>query len=151
MADYTFPSYLVVRESRYSRSEGQRFIASQPSAGPYFVQIVSDDVPVYFDFEIVAKNQADALAFRSWLISDNFAVLSGATFTMQLWTEYGLTVQTASFADGGTPQLVSTIGNIFIYSCRISLNREVGGSPLLTESSKTIETQSGIILEAEKG
>jgi hypothetical protein len=151
MINYTFPDYLIVRADGYQWREESRFITSQPAAGSYYSQIVSDDVPVFIEFEIVAQSQPEALAFRSWLISDNFAVLSGAPFNMPIWTEYGLNMEVVSFTPDGLPRLSQAIRGVYIYSARVLLNKSAGANPLATESDINIETQSGADLEVETG
>jgi hypothetical protein len=151
MINYTFPDYLIVRADGYQWREESRFITSQPAAGRYFSQVVSDDVPVFIEFEIVAHSQPEAQAFRSWLIADDFAVLSGAPFNMPIWTEYGLNIEVVSFAPDGLPRLSQSIRGVYIYSARVLLNRAVNGDPLATENNSSIETQSGAVLEVEKG
>ena len=152
MADYTFPDYIVIKEDGFSREEGSRFATSQPAAGPYFAQLITDDVPMYFNLDLLAKTHADALNFRQWLTQNNYDILSGAQFNIRLWTEYGYTTQVASFMPEATPQLTKTIRNLFFYSARIvvqSMSR--GGEAILAETTEIIETEAGPIVVTEGG
>lgn len=152
MADYTFPDYIVIKEDGFSRSEGVRFTASAPASGPYYSQIISDDVPMIFNLELVAKTHADALNFRQWLIQNNYDIMTGAQFNIRLWTEYGYTTQVASFMPDAMPQLTQTIRNLFFYSARIvvqSMSR--GGEAILAETTEIIETEAGPIVITEEG
>ena len=79
-----FPSFLRGPvQANYSRNDGARFQASQPASGAYFSQIISDDVPSYFDVQFVFERDF-ASAFRAWLRQNSFEILTGAQFTIPL-------------------------------------------------------------------
>lgn len=152
MAAYDFPAVASILESGYAREEGARFTASAPAAGPYYTQIISDDVAAFHPLTIVIKSVADATAFREWLNADNCAVLTGALFNIDLWSELGLLSQEAAFTPDGIPQLTSTVRNIFYYSARIVVNRPLGPSVLITaEDGDFLSTEAGDNLATERG
>jgi hypothetical protein len=147
MAAYDFPAVASILESDYSRQEGSRFTSSAPAAGPYYTQIISDDVPTFYPLTIVLKSVADAEAFRDWLNADDYAVLTGALFNVDLWSEFGLLSQEAAFTPDGIPQLTSTVRNIYYYSARIVVSRPSGLSYLITtEDGEFLTTESGDLL-----
>ena len=117
---YTFPDYLNTPEQNtFRREESARFIANQPAAGQYYAQIVSDDAPAYFNVSFLYDADS-ALAFRAWLRQDNFAIMNGAEFEIDIYVEGGYTTQTASFTPDGVPQLTGVTGGDFMrYSARI--------------------------------
>lgn len=144
---YVYPSYLPKPlQSAYTSDESSRFITSQPSAGPYFYQIVSDDAPTVFNLRwAIPLNQAQV--FRSWLNQNNFDILNGAQFEIDLPTENGIVTQVASFVPGEIPQRAGESGKVLFYSAQILVRKvidptegfedlilgvaEMGGSALL--------------------
>ena len=147
MANYTLPDEIRLRvlDSGFNRDMSSRFITSQPSAGPYFAQIVQDDAPVYFSVQWTLHKQ-NAFNFMLWLRNDNGAVLNGAQFNAQIWTEAGFVNQVCSFTPDGIPQLTSIRGLTYSYNARIMvrrLNLASGLAFLATELSDPIITEQG--------
>ena len=147
MADYTLPDEIRLRvlDSGFSRDMSSRFIISQPAAGPYFAQIVQDDAPVYFNVQWTLGRQ-HAFNFMLWLRNDNGAVLNGAQFNAQIWTEAGFANQACSFTPDGIPQLTSIRGMTYNYNARIMvrrLNLASGLAFLTTEIEQPILTEQG--------
>ena len=144
---YVFPAYLPrPLQASYTTDESARFQISQPGGGAYFSQIVSDDAPTYFNLRW-AFPLAQAQVFRAWLRQDNFAILNGAQFEIDLPTEDGIITQTASFLPDGIPQRSGEQGHVLFYDARVMVRKlnepslggedlilgvaEMGGSPLL--------------------
>jgi len=144
---YVYPTFLPKPlQSGYSRDESSRFQISQPSAGAYFSQIVSDDAPSFFNLRFVMP-LAQAQVFRAWLRQDNFAILNGAQFEIDLPTEDGVITQVASFLPDGIPQHTGEAGKVLFYDARVMVRKlnepslggeelilgvaALGGSPLL--------------------
>lgn len=118
-----FPSFLRGPvQANYSRNDGARFQASQPASGAYFAQIISDDVPSYFDVQFVFERQF-AQAFRAWLRQNSFEILTGAQFEIDLSIEDGLSTQVGSFTPDGIPQCTGENANVITYSARIVVPR----------------------------
>ena len=118
-----FPSFLRGPvQANYSRNDGARFQASQPASGAYFAQIISDDVPSYFDVQFVFKREF-AQAFRAWLRLNSFEILTGAQFEIELSTEDGLSTQVGSFTPDGIPQYTGENASVITYSARIVVPR----------------------------
>ena len=118
-----FPSFLRGPvQANYSRNDGARFQASQPASGAYFAQIISDDVPSYFDVQFVFEREF-AQAFRAWLRQNSFEILNGAQFTIQLAIEDGVSTQTGSFTPDGIPQYTGENANVITYLARIVVPR----------------------------
>lgn len=147
MAQYTMPNSIALKilDSGFSREMSSRFQISQPASGPYFVQILQDDAPVFFNVQWTLTRQ-QAFEFMLWLRNDTAAVLNGAQFNAQLWTESGFTNQVCSFTPDGLPQLSSIAGNTMSYAARIMVRRLnlTSGLPFLaTELDQPILTESG--------
>ena len=118
-----FPSFIRGPvEAGFSRQETPRFDTSQPASGAYFSEIVSDDAPMYFSVNFVLTRE-EALYFRAWLRQNNFEILNGAQFEIELSTEGGLTTQVASFTPSGIPQLSSESGRVVNYTGEIMVQR----------------------------
>ena len=118
-----FPSFIRGPvEAGFSRQETPRFDTSQPASGAYFSEIVSDDAPMYFSVNFVLTRE-EALYFRAWLRQNNFEILNGAQFEIELSTEEGITTQVASFTPSGIPQLSSESGRIVNYTGEILVQR----------------------------
>lgn len=118
-----FPSFIRGPvEAGFSRQETPRFDTSQPASGAYYAEIVSDDAPMYFSVNFVLTRE-EALYFRAWLRQNNFEILTGAQFEIELSTEDGLTTQIASFTPSGIPQLSSESGRIVNYTGEILVQR----------------------------
>ena len=118
-----FPSFIRGPvEAGFSRQETPRFDTSQPASGAYFSEIVSDDAPMYFSVNFVLTRE-EALYFRAWLRQNNFEILTGAQFEIELSTEDGLTTQIASFTPSGIPQLSSESGRIVYYTGEILVQK----------------------------
>lgn len=125
---YIFPPVLnTPLQASYSREETITFAASQPASGPYYVQILTDDAPAYFQCEWVFTADA-ALAFRSFLRQDNGAVFNGAEFDLELPIEGGNAMQTAVFTPDGVPQLIGKERDLLRFSGRIMVRKlnEIG-------------------------
>ena len=116
------PSLRGPVEAGFSRRETERFITTQPASGAYFFEIVSDDAPMYFTLNFVFTRE-QALVFRAWLRQNNFEILTGAQFEIDLSTEGGITTQVAAFTPGGIPQLSSESGKIVNYTAEIMVQR----------------------------
>lgn len=118
-----FPSFLRGPvEAGYSRRETERFTASQPASGAYYYEIVSDDAPMYFTVNFLFERY-QAQAFRAWLRQNNFELLTGGQFEIQLSTEDGITTQIAAFTPTGIPQMTGESGRIISYSGEIMVQR----------------------------
>jgi len=118
-----FPSFIRGPvEAGFSRQETPRFDTSQPASGAYFSEIVSDDAPMYFSVNFVLTRE-EALYFRAWLRRNNFEILTGAQFEIELSTEEGITTQIASFTPSGIPQLSSESGRIVNYTGEILVQK----------------------------
>lgn len=118
-----FPSFIRGPvEAGFSRQETPRFDTSQPASGAYYAEIVSDDAPMYFSVNFVLTRE-EALYFRAWLRQNNFEILTGAQFEIELSTEDGITTQIASFTPSGIPQLSSESGRIVNYTGEILVQR----------------------------
>ena len=118
-----FPSFIRGPvEAGFSRQETPRFDTSQPASGAYYAEIVSDDAPMYFSVNFVLTRE-EALYFRAWLRQNNFEILTGAQFEIELSTEDGLTTQIASFTPSGIPQLSSESGRIVNYTGEILVQK----------------------------
>lgn len=144
-----FPSFLRGPiQASYSREETPRFAISQPASGPYFAQILTDDAPTYFNVQFIFKRQY-AQAFRAWLRQNEFEILTGSQFEIDLSIEDGVVTQTASFTPDGIPQYTGETAQVVAYSGRIMVRQlyepslgseelllyiaEAGGSHLLQE------------------
>lgn len=122
---YAYPSFLPKPlQSGYSVDEMARFQISQPSAGAYYSQIVSDDAPAYFNLRFVMPLY-HAEVFRAWLTQDNYAILTGAQFEIDLPTEHGILTQTASFTPDGIPQKTGESGKLIFYSAKVMVRKVV--------------------------
>lgn len=118
-----FPSFIRGPvEPGFSRQETPRFDTSQPASGAYYAEIVSDDAPMYFSVNFVLTRE-EALYFRAWLRQNNFEILTGAQFEIELSTEDGITTQIASFTPSGIPQLSSESGRIVNYTGEILVQK----------------------------
>lgn len=116
------PSLRGPVEAGYSRRETERFTTSQPASGAYYYEIVSDDAPMYFTLNFVFT-RAEAMVFRAWLRQNNFEILTGAQFEIDLSTEDGITTQIAAFTPSGIPQLSSESGRIVSYNAEIMVQK----------------------------
>lgn len=128
MADYTFPPALNrILQQGFSRQEQSRFSSTQPASGAYFSRLDSDDAAVVYNVSF-QFSQDEALAFRAWLRLDNFAVLNGAEFNIDIYGEGGTSTQVASFTPDGVPQVTGSNAEHLIYSCRMIVQRmnEIG-------------------------
>jgi hypothetical protein len=125
MPSYTFPAELnKPTQAAFSREESPRFDTSQPASGPYYVRIMQDDSPVFFNVSFLF-DQDDALAFRAFVRQDNFALLNGAEFNINIPLESGTVAQVASFTPDGAPQLDGLRVINAPYTCRIMVLRPV--------------------------
>jgi hypothetical protein len=127
MSDYTFPALLKPTEAGFSRSESSRFDTGVAGSGAYASRLLQDDAPTYFNLAFLF-DAADSLTFRNWIDVDNYAVLTGATFDIDLPVEGGTVTQEAEFTRDGIPQLTGVRSDNNAYSCRIMVRKlsEVG-------------------------
>lgn len=120
---YIFPTFLRgPLTASLSSVQEAGFIASQPAAGPYFRQIITDDNPVYFNLRFAFEGQKN-WAFDAWLRQNNNDIRHGAQFEINIPIEDGLVTQTASFTPDGIPQRTSYEANIIFYQARIMVPR----------------------------
>lgn len=143
----TFPTFLRGPiQAGYSRARAATYQASQPAAGAYYTQIISEDVPSYFNITFKFKKEY-ALAFQAWLRLNEFEITNGAQFEIPLSIEDGLVTQTASFTPSGFPQYAGEEAKMITYQAEIVVPRlnipslgfedliigveELGGSHLL--------------------
>lgn len=143
----TFPSFLRgPLQAGFSRSQAARFVASQPAAGSYFEQIETEDVPSFFTVQFLFKRN-EALAFQAWMRQNQYEILNGAQFEIDLSIEDGLVTQVASFTPNGIPQYSGENAGLVSYTAEIVVPRlnipslgfeglilgvaELGGSHLL--------------------
>ena len=77
---------------------------------------------MYFSVNFVLTRE-EALYFRAWLRRNNFEILTGAQFEIELSTEEGITTQIASFTPSGIPQLSSESGRIVNYTGEILVQK----------------------------
>lgn len=125
MADYTFPAFLnKPLQSTFSRVEGGRFSATDPASGAYIARIDTDDVACVFNVSFTFGRD-EALAFRAWQRIDNYAVLNGAQFNIDIYVEGGFVTQVASFTPDGIPQQTSVNAEFYNYSATIIVQRMV--------------------------
>lgn len=124
-----FPAALnsKIKQEGYGREDSARFAISEPASGPHYAQLLSDDAPSFFNLRMDLRNH-DAQFFRTWLNSNNFAVLTGAEFEIKLMTEDGMTTQVASFLPDGIPQVTNFAGGRFTYSMRVIVRKVTGPS-----------------------
>jgi len=143
----TFPTFLRgPLQAGYSRTRAATYQTSQPAAGAYYTQIISEDVPDYFNVTLKFERQY-ALAFQAWLRLNDGEIRNGAQFEIDLSIEDGLVTQIASFTPSGFPQYAGEEAKIITYQAEIVVPRlsipslgfedliigvaELGGSNLL--------------------
>lgn len=125
-----FPAVLneQITQQGYGREDGTRFNISEPASGPHYAQLLTDDSPTTFTLQMILNGQ-HARLFRAWQRSNNYAVLHGQQFLINLRTEDGMLQQTASFLPGGIPQVQQIVGDETTYTMRILVRRIVETSP----------------------
>lgn len=119
-----FPSVLndQITQQGYNREDGARFMVSEPASGPHYAQLLTDDVPSRFKLQLILNGQHAAL-FRAWQRSNNYSVLHGEQFIINLRTEDGMLPQVACFLPNGIPQLDQIVGNTFTYRMEVLVRR----------------------------
>jgi len=124
-----FPPLLnkKIKQEGYGREDTARFAISEPASGPHYAQLLSDDAPSFFRLQMNLRSH-EAQFFRTWLNSNNFAVLAGAQFEIKLMTEDGMTTQIVSFVPDGIPQMTNFAGGRFTYSMRVIVRKVTGPS-----------------------
>lgn len=125
-----FPSLLneEITQQGYSREDGARFLVSEPASGPHYAQLLTDDVPSIFSLQMVINSQ-HAMLFRAWQRSNNYAVLHGEQFLINLRTEDGMLPQVASFVPNGIPQVQNISGDMITYSMEVLVRKLNENSP----------------------
>lgn len=119
----TFPTFLRgPLQAGYSRSTAATYQTSQPAAGAYYTQIISEDVPSYFTVSFTFKREF-AMAFQAWLRLNDGEIKNGAQFQIPLSIEDGLTTQTGSFTPSGYPQYAGERAGIVSYNAEIVVPR----------------------------
>lgn len=125
-----FPSVLndQITQQGYNREDGARFMVSEPASGPHYAQLLTDDVPSRFKLQMVL-NAHHSRFFRAWQSNNNFAVLHGEQFLINLRTEDGMLQQVASFLPNGIPQVQNISGDMITYSMEVLVRRLNESSP----------------------
>jgi hypothetical protein len=116
MADLDFPLQLR-GELRASKRVSQvpSFRASDPSAGPFYVEPLTDDTPVTYDVEF-KYTAGEAISFEAWVNSPMYCDKGRNPFNMPIELPGGVFVQEAQFLPDGVPSRpVSQQGRIFTY------------------------------------
>jgi hypothetical protein len=124
MSILQFPPILnkKIKQDGYRREDGSRFAISEPASGPHYAQLLTDDAPSIFTLRM-RLNRQYARLFRAWQRSNNYAVLHGQQFQINLMTEDGMLPQVAAFLPDGIPQMTELSGAFFTYSMRIIVRR----------------------------
>lgn len=119
----TFPTFLRGQlQAGFARTVAATYQTSQPAAGAYYAQIITEDVPHYFSVSFVFKREF-AMAFHAWLRLNDGEIKNGAQFEIPLSIEDGLVTQVASFTPSGYPQYTSEVAGIVTYSAEIVVPR----------------------------
>lgn len=115
MADISYPQVLrgAIQQGK-QRNLAKTYINAEPLTGPFYIQKITDEAPVIWDFDLVF-NEYDAQYFDAWfLLTTEQGTLP---FNMPIRTEQGLVDHELKFVE--IPNGARESGNTWSYSCTV--------------------------------
>lgn len=112
-----------------TREVSPGFRISQPAAGAFYTERITDDVYHTFDFTF-RGTRLESAVFLEWFKSPDYCDNGNNSFNMPVTVDSGDTVPNeVVFSPQGRPSLVSSDGDVNSYSCQVIVRSLDTGIP----------------------
>lgn len=133
MAIVDYPAQLRAMISQgQTRQATPSFVQSDPAGGTPYIQSVTDDTPVMYDFNLRFES-FHASIFWSWFNNAAYCNKGRNQFRMPVFVDGGYFIyQVCQFTPDGIPRLTSIDGDARTYSCSVII-RDFDAGPDMME------------------